>query len=387
MEIVRRLFTPPKGSFFLFGPRGTGKSLWVSNHCPDALVVNLLEPESFSAYSARPERLRNLIQGLPTRRQVIIDEVQRVPDLLNVVHLLREQRPDLQFILTGSSTRKLKRSGVNLLGGRALLCHLHPFMAAELGDQFRLERALQEGLIPLIWESPEPRIALKAYHALYLREEVQMEALVRNIGHFSRFLEVVSFSHAGVLNVNNVSREAEIGRKTVEGYLDVLEDLLLAFRIPVFTKRAKRALAGHPKFFLFDVGVFRTLRSTGPLDRPQEIEGAALEGLVAQHLRAWIDYRQTDDKLYYWRTRSGVEVDFVVYGPEGLIAIEVKSAAKILPEYLRGLRALKEDYPEAVTILLYKGREQLRRDGIWCLPCDEFLKALHPSRAMTAALS
>lgn len=379
-EYLTRFLKVPKQSFFLFGPRGTGKSLWTKHSFRDALCVNLLEADVFRNYSAQPERLRELVDAHPQKHQIVIDEVQRVPALLSMVHSLIEEKRNLQFILTGSSARKIKRTGVDLLGGRALVRSLHPFMASELGEDFRLDSALQYGLLPLVWASENPLDILKAYQGLYLREEVQMEALVRNIGHFSRFLESVTFSHASVLNMSNVSRECGVGRKTVEGYLEILEDLLLSFRVPVFTKKAKRETAAHPKFYFFDAGVFRTLRPQGPLDRVEEMQGAALEGLVAQHLRAWNAYRGDENILYYWRTRSGVEVDLVLYGRDGLWAFEVKNTSRILPEHLRALKTFKEDYPQSVPIFLYRGKERLKREGILCLPCEEFLLGLHPDR-------
>jgi uncharacterized protein len=244
---------------------------------------------------------------------------------------------------------------------------------------------LQQGLIPLVVEAPDPAEVLKTYIALYLREEVQIESLVRNIGAFSRFLEAISFSHGSVLNISNVARECEVERKTVEGYVGIVEDLLLSFRVPVFSKRSKRATAAHDKFYLFDAGVYRSLRPAGPLDRAEEIDGCALEGLVAQHLTAWLAYRDSKNRLYYWRTRKGVEVDFVLYGPDGFWALEVKNTARIRPEDLRGLRAFKTDYPESTAILLYRGHERLKRNDVLCLPCEDFLKSLHPARRLEGA--
>jgi predicted AAA+ superfamily ATPase len=209
---------------------------------------------------------------------------------------------------------------------------------------------------------------------------VQLEGLVRNIGNFSRFLEAISFSHASLLNISNVARECQVERKVVDGYVDVLVDLLLGYRLPVFTKRAQRALIKHPKFYLFDVGVFRALRPKGPLDRSEEIEGQALEGLVAQHLRAWVDYSGREHALYFWRTRSGNEVDFVIYGEDGLFAIEVKNGARIHPKDLRSLKSFQRDYPESKAYLLYRGKERLLKKDILCLPCGEFLSGLRPGR-------
>jgi predicted AAA+ superfamily ATPase len=375
---IPRFFRPPEQGFFLFGPRGTGKSTWLRENHPEALWVDLLAPDSYRRFGARPERLGELVAGNPQKRVVVIDEVQKVPALLDVVHGLCEERKDLRFILTGSSSRKLKRSGVDLLAGRLLLRTLHPFMAAELGEDFDLDRALARGLVPLVVRASKPKDTLDAYASLYLQEEVKMEGVVRNIGDFSRFLEAISFSHASLLNISGVARECLVNRKTAEGYLQVLEDLLLSFRVPAFTKRAKRATSTHPKFFFFDTGVFRSLRPAGPLDRPEEIAGHALEGLVAQHLVAFNAYRGGEDRLFHWRTRSGSEVDFVVYGPGLFWAIEVKNAKRVRPEDTRSLLAFAKEYPQARTMLLYRGAERLVRDDILCLPCGEFLRELHP---------
>jgi len=376
MELIGRFFKAPKQSFFLLGPRGTGKSTFIKRAFPDALYLDLLLPDVFRNYTARPERLREAVHAQKDKKVVVIDEIQKAPQLLEVVHSLIEEKLGLQFILTGSSARKLRKAGVNLLGGRALMKRMHPFMAAELGKKFSLERALKIGLIPVIVSSDDPVSALQAYVDLYLREEVQMEGLTRNIGNFSRFLEVVSFSHGSVLNISNVARDCQIERKVVEGYVGILEDLLLAYRMPVFSKRAKRAVSSHPKFYFFDAGIFGGLRPSGPLDRPEEKSGVALEGLVAQHLRAWIDYRDPGCDLTYWRTSAGSEVDFVLYGKNVFWAIEVKNGTTIHPQDLRALKTFREDYPQAKRIFLYRGEEKLVREGISIEPCAEFLMGL-----------
>ncbi len=377
MSFVQRLIHFPTDSFFLFGPRGTGKSTWLTHVCKQALVINLLDPAVSREYSARPERLKEFIKAHPAKK-VVIDEIQKVPDLLSVVHELIEQKLGIQFILTGSSARKLKRAGVNLLAGRAIIRHLHPFLATELHTQFDLNAALEYGLLPVILDSKNPLEKLRAYVALYLKEEVQTEGLVRNVGNFSRFLEVASFSHGQQLNVSNIARECAISRKIVESYLSILEDLLLSFTLPVFTKRAQREMVSHPKFYLFDTGVFRFLRAQGPLDTASELAGPALEGLVAQQLRAWIDYQTTPYMLSYWRTRAGNEIDFIVYGQSTFWAIEVKNTTQIRPKDLNGLKAFGEDYPEAMLLLLYRGKERLKKGNILCLPVDSFLQQLNP---------
>ena len=383
MKIRPRFLQAPTQSFFLFGPRGTGKSTWIRQVLPDALYIDLLRPEVRRELSARPERLRERLDGAPDCTTVVVDEVQRVPELLNVVHQVVEsgEGPARRFVLTGSSARKLRRGGVDLLAGRALHRTLHPFMAAEL-ESFRLAGALEHGLLPLVVASPTPRDVLDAYAGLYLEQEVKLEGWAGDLGSFARFLEAISFSHGSVLNLANVARECEVARPTVAGYVELLEDLLLAFRVPVFTRRARRETSAHPKLYLFDTGVFRSLRPRGPLDRSEEIEGGALEGLVAQHLRAWAAYSGSSENLFFWRTRSGVEVDFVVYGPRGFWAVQVQNSADVRPADLRPLRTFREDYPEATSVLLYRGRERRRVEEAWCLPIETFLRELHPARGL-----
>ena len=378
MDLVSRFFDPPQTSFFLFGPRGTGKSTFLRPVFPEALWLDLPDPVTRRQLVARPERLRQLVEGAPQFDTVVIDEIQKAPALLDVVHALIEQRPALRFVLTGSSARKLKHTGVDLLAGRALLHSLHPFMGGELGTAFSLDRALRDGLLPLVWSADDAPATLRAYAALYIQEEVMAEGLVRNVGDFSRFVEVIAFSHGSVLNISNVARECAVGRKAVEGYVQILEDLLLAFRLPVFTRRSRRAPTRQPKFYYCDAGVFRSLRPAGPLDRPAEIDGAALEGLVAQHLRAWIAYTAGRNDLFFWRTGAGREVDFVLYGDAGLHAFEVKNADRVSRSDLAGLRAFGDEFPQANLTLLYRGTEAVAIDNIRCRPVEVFLGSLSP---------
>ena len=373
MRHIIRNFKEPGQSFFLLGPRGTGKTTWIRDHFKNAVWIDLLLPNEMHYYAANPERLISTVEGTEDCKTIVIDEIQKVPELLSVVHYLIEQKKGFQFILTGSSARKLKRSGIDLLAGRALLKFMNPFTAAEIGSLFKLEKALEIGMLPLAWDNSNPHAVLKTYTALYLKEEVQAEGLVRNIGDFARFLEIMSFSHGASLNLNNIAAECGVSRSTVANYLQILQDMLLGYTLSVFTKRAQRALASHPKFYLFDAGVFQSLRPRGPLDRPEEICGVALEGLVVQHLKAWIDEQMEHYELTFWRTRGGSEVDFVIYGEKYFWGIEVKNSNTISRSDLSGLKAFREDYPEAELFFLYRGTRRLMQDNILCIPVEEFL--------------
>ncbi len=375
---IPRLITPPKESFFLLGPRGSGKSTWLTHAYPQSERIDLLLPQEERRYLSNPERLIELAYALPAGSVLVLDEIQRAPGLLPVIHSLIEEKRELQFIMTGSSARKLRREVGNLLGGRALLRVMPPFFAAELGDAFQLDRALKIGMLPMVVEAKDPLEKVLNYVGTYLREEVMAEGLVRQAGDFARFLEVISFSQGGVLNVNEIARETQVKRTTVDNYLQILEDLLLSFRLSVFNRRAKRAVISHPKFYYFDTGVFRSLRPRGPLDKEAELEGPALEGLVAQHLRAWVQFQREPHQLSFWRTKSQTEVDFIVYGPKGFWAIEVKRGQEVHSSDLKGLQAFSDEYPEAHLLLLYTGKERRRIGSVDCIPVQSFLSKLRP---------
>lgn len=366
--------THTKGSIFLFGPRGTGKTSWIRRHLTQSLYLDLLHTETYNELLANPSRLENLIPR-NFKDWVVIDEVQKVPELLNEVHRLIENY-HYKFLLTGSSARSLKRKGVNLLAGRALRYTMHPLTYAELEKDFKLTTALQNGLLPAAVTSADPEHYLETYIATYLREEILQEGLTRNIGEFARFLETASFSQGEVLNYSEIAREAAIARKTVVNYFDILEDLLIGFRLLPFTKRAKRRLIQHPKFYLFDVGVYKIVRPMGPLDSPEEAEGPGLETLFLQHLRAYNDYFRWGYRLYYWRTSNQMEVDFIVYGKRGLFAFEIKRKRKLNQSDFAGLRAFSNDYPMAKLYMLYGGEKVEHQDNIEILPIEHAIANL-----------
>lgn len=378
IKMYKRLLAKPlqgNRSFFLFGPRGTGKTSWLKSEIKDGLFLDLLNQEIFFSLVQNPHKIEELI---PKKFSgwIIIDEIQKIPELLNEVHRMIEKNR-YRFILTGSSARTLKRKGTNLLAGRALYYKMFPLTALELGADFSLERSLKYGQLPTIHsENVSPEEYLTAYVHLYLREEVMQEGLIRNVGAFTKFLQTASFSQGSLINISEIAREVSVERKTVEEYFQITEDLLLASRIPVFTKRAKRKTVAHSKFYFFDVGLYRALRPMGPFDAPEEAEGPALESLVFQELQAINHYFDFKYELFFWRTSDQLEIDFVLYGPKGLVAIEVKRSKKIETNDLKSLKAFQEDYPSAKLVILYGGSQRLYFDGIEAIPLRDALETL-----------
>jgi predicted AAA+ superfamily ATPase len=373
--VYARLLKPPERSFFLFGPRGTGKTAWLRAQLGGALFFDLLQSGTYQRLSAAPERLGEMVPA-DHAGWVVLDEIQRIPELLNEVHRLIEER-GLRFALTGSSARKLRRGGANLLAGRARTLRMHPLTALELGRDFDLARALRFGTLPFACTTGAPAVYLRDYAGTYLREEVQQEGLVRQIGAFARFLEAASFSQGSVLSMASVAREASVHAKVAESHFTLLEDLLIAVRLPVFTRRAKRRTIAHPKFYFFDAGVYRALRPKGPLDTDEEIDGAALETLFLANLRAVNDAFELGYSLHYWRTANGLEVDFVLCGERGLVAFEVKRTERLRDEDLESLVAFRADYPMARAFFVHPGTKRAHLRGVEIVPMTHALKHLN----------
>ncbi len=361
-------------SFFIFGARGVGKSMWAKAEFPQATYIDLLSARTFNELQADPSRLGERLIN-ENSEWVVIDEIQKIPTLLDEVHKLIEEKK-FKFILTGSSARKLKRQGVNLLAGRALTKKMYPLTVRELGTDFDLKKSLLYGHLPKAYLDPDPDAFLQSYIRTYLKEEVLQEGLTRNIEAFARFLESASFSQGQYLNISAVATDCHVERKTIEQYFQILEDMLLAYRLPVFTKKAKRQITRHPKFFFFDVGVYRALRPKGPLDEPSEIEGPAIEGLVLQELIAENEYLNYKYDFYCWKAQKSLDVDIVLYGPRGLIALEVKRSHRLRGGELEGLKLFKKDYPIAKTYLIWGGPEERIIDHIQVIPLQIFLKNL-----------
>jgi uncharacterized protein len=371
--MFKRIISYPKNkSFFLFGPRGVGKTTWLKNNFTKAIYINLLKAETFNYLLANPSRLSDFIPN-NFKDWIIIDEVQKIPELLDEVHYLIEEKK-YKFILTGSSARKLKNKNVNLLAGRALTYNMYPLTHLELAEKFSFKNAIKYGSMPMIFSEEDRSKYLQSYVMTYLEEEVKQEGLTRSISNFSRFLEVTSFSQASLLNISEIAREAGIHRKVAENYFSILEDLLIAYFLKPFTKRQKRNQVKRNKFYFFDVGVFRTLRPKGPYDFSEETEGVSIETQILHELKAIIDYKNLNYQIYFWRTTNGHEVDFILYGEKNIIAIEVKRKTRINNSDLSGLKLFTKEYPQSKAYLIYSGKEVLYHDNITLIPYDHFFK-------------
>jgi predicted AAA+ superfamily ATPase len=364
-------------SLFLLGPRQTGKSTLLRHAFPNARYFDLLEADTFRVLSAYPETLRQSLT--PDDRLVIIDEVQKLPALLDEAQALIDRNPALRFILTGSSARKLKRGRANLLAGRAWFASLHPLVSAELPAD-ALNRRLNVGSLPAVFDSPAPAEELKAYVGGYLKEEVRAEGLVRSIESFSRFLDVAALTNAQLLNYTAVANDTGIPVRTVREHYQILEDTLLGFQLPPFRRSHKCKPVATSKFYFFDVGVANALMKRGQIRPGSELYGPALEHQVFLELRAYLDYRRIDRPLTFWRTHAGHEVDFVV---GDAVAIEVKASRRVSPADLKGLVALGQETTLRTRIVVStEPRARTIDEGILVLPVSAFFERLWDDRVI-----
>jgi predicted AAA+ superfamily ATPase len=375
---TRALRLPPPGreTFFLWGPRQTGKTTLVRGAYPDAFWVDLLKADEYRRYLERPERLR---EELTTRRppaQIVIDEIQKVPALLDEVHWLHEHRK-LRVALCGSSARKVRRGGANLLGGRAVRYELHGLTAAEIGKDVDLVRLLNTGYLPPHYEAERPDRLLASYVGDYLREEVAAEGLVRNLPVFSAFLGAAALSDGALVNVASIARECGVSAHTVTSYFEILEDTLLGRWVPAYRLRPKRRVIAAPKFYFADVGVVNHLARRGRLEPGGELFGKAFENWVCHELTASLAYTESRETLSYWRLASGIEVDFII--GRMAVAIEAKASARITADHLSGLRQLHADHPRARRVVVcLEPRRRVTADGIELVPASVF--GADPSR-------
>lgn len=375
--IERRIRLPKPGreTFFLWGPRQTGKSTLLRHLYPGALVIDLLKTEEYRRYLHHPELLRREVEHGSPRPFVVIDEVQKVPDLLDEVHFLHENR-GVRFALCGSSARKVRRGHANLLGGRAIRFELLGMSAIELGADWDLDRMLNHGTLPRIYLSSNPQRLLDAYVADYLKEEVAAEGLTRNLPAFSEFLNVAALSDAELVSFSTIARDCGVSGPTIKGYFSILVDTLLAHWLPAYRKRPKRRVIEAPKFYFSDVGVVNFLAKRRGLEPGSPLYGKAFESWCFHELRAFNAYAERHADLTYWRLASGVEIDFVV--DDFRLALEAKAARKITADHLRGLRTLVADHPEAGrrVVVCLEPKAYRTDDGIEILPAKDFVRRL-----------
>ena len=375
----RCLTLPPAGArtFFLWGPRQVGKTTLLRQTYPDALWIDLLKADEFRRYATRPEALRQSIraEGAGPSRQVVVDEIMKVPALLDEVHWMIENL-DVRFALCASSAREVRRGAASLLGGRALRFELRGFTSAELGTDFDLHRIVNYGFLPRPYQDPEPGELLESYIADYLKEEIAAEGLVRNLPAFADFLEAAALADTEMVRFSNVAQDCGVSSQTVRAYYGILEDTLLGRWLPAWRKRPKRRAARLPKFYFSDVGVVNRLARRGELLAGSELFGKAFESWLFHEISAYLAYTRSEERLSYWRLAGGAEVDFIV--GDMRVAIEAKGAARIGSRHLKGLRTLARDHPEVERriVVCLEPRPLKTGDGIEILPVRDFVDRL-----------
>lgn len=367
-------------SVFLWGARQVGKTTLLESQYPNARYYDLLQSAEFERLFRRPALLSEELETASEGELVIIDEIQKVPQLLDEVHRLIHKKK-LRFILSGSSPRKLKRIGANLLGGRALKKTLFPLVSAEIPD-FNILKAINNGMIPRHYVVNNPWERFRAYIGVYLNEEIREEAISRRLTSFSRFLEVAAFCNAEMLVYKNIAQDCGIDHRTVKEYFEILQDTLIGYLIPGFSATQKRRAIMAPKFYYFDVGIANYLSNRKNIQQGTVNFGHAFEHLIIQELIAYLNYRNSDEKLTYWRTSSGYEVDAII--GYGRIAIEIKSSNEINTRHLKGLKAFLDDFPNARALVVSMDKNKRILNGVEIFPVEEFLKALWNDEIVTA---
>lgn len=360
-------------SIFLWGPRQTGKSTLLKQLFPTVPYYDLLKSDVYSRYKLKPSLFRDECMMLDENAVVIVDEVQKIPALLDEVHWLMSNR-GLRFILCGSSARKLKRSGANLLGGRAIRKVLHPLVSAEIPD-FDLEKAINHGMLPRHYLMENPQKRLQAYIGDYLQQEIIAEALVRNLDSFTRFLEVAALSDSEMINYTKIASECGVSSKTVKEYFTILEETLVGSFVPAYTKVVKRKVQVAPKFYFFDIGIVNYLLHRNELKQGTAEFGHAFEHLIIQEIQSYLDYSESTKKLSFWHTQNNAyEVDAVIGDAE--IAIEIKSSQNVTSTHLKGLKAFQEEHPSCKLFVVSMEQHPRMFNGVEVWPVRDFLKRL-----------
>lgn len=377
---TQRVFQKPKGSFFLLGPRATGKSTWIKLQLKPDFTIDLLKARDFTTYSTNPGRLREIIEANLNYKVIVIDEIQKLPELLNEVHsLIFDYENKLQFVLTGSSARKLKKSNVNLLAGRAANRSFHSYSYLEIKEKFQIDLALKYGLLPQVWnieDEEEKKDYLISYVDLYLKEEIMQEAAVRSLPSYMLFLEHFALRNGQVLNIQNLAQEIGIPRTTINGYLDLLEQTLLGYKLAPIHLQAKVKEVSTPKFYFFDPGVVRALAKNIDENLGQD-KGFLLETLVLHELKLFSDYFQKRWEIFYWGTPSENEVDFVITKAKKRIGIEVKSSKNWTADFNQGLHSLLEAKTISKGYGIYLGKEKIKVGQVMVYPVAQFIEEMH----------
>ena len=359
-------------STFLWGARQVGKSTLLETLFPSARYYDLLKSDEFERFFRRPALLREELMNSDHQDLVIIDEIQKIPQLLDEVHWLMKNR-QIRFVLCGSSARKLMRYGANLLGGRALRTVMYPLVSAEIPD-FDLMRAINNGMIPRHYAMENPQRRLQSYIGDYLNEEIRAEALSRNLALFARFLEIAAQSSGEMIVYNNIAQDCGISSPTVKEYFNILEQTMIGYLISGFSATSKRKTIVAPKFYYFDVGVVNYLLKRKNIEQGTDVFGHAFEHLLMQEIIAYLGYNLVDEKISYWRTTGGYEVDCII--GKGKIAIEFKSSNEVKSRHTKGLKAFQEDYPQARAIIVSMDKYRRELNGIEVIPIMEFLADL-----------
>lgn len=379
----KRLLKPASKSFFLFGPRATGKSTWLKKQVKADLSIDLLKASEYQKYSKNISLLREVLEANPNYKTIVIDEIQKLPELLDEVHsLIFDFNNKHRFILTGSSARKLKKKNVNLLAGRALLRNFHTYSCLEVAEHFNIDQALKFGMLPEVWnikDEADKKDYLISYVQTYLKEEIQQEAAVRSLPSYLSFLEHFAIKNGQVINLQNLSGDIGVARTTIISYLEILEHTLLGFKLLPIHLKAKAKEVSLPKFYFFDTGVVRALSQS--LDNTlAEDKGYLLETFILNELKIYSDYNQKRWEFYYWGTPSLNEVDFIVARGKTHIGIEVKSAKIWKSEFSKGLKTLLDSKKIVEGIGIYCGDEIIKKDGITIYPVAKFVEALHKNK-------
>ena len=369
---VQKIVDAQEDSVFLWGARQVGKSTLVKSVYPNAKIYDLLKSDEYTRLLRRPQLLREELLSFGEETLVVIDEIQKIPQLLDEVHWLIVNR-GIRFILCGSSARKLKRIGTNLLGGRAMSVKLYPLVSVEIPD-FDLVRGINHGMLPRHYLAANPKKRLEAYIGTYLKEEIQDEAVVRQLAAFNRFLDVAAQSNGEIINYKNIAQDCGVSAVTIKEYFAILQQTLIGYMLPAFTESKKRRAITAPKFYYFDVGVANHLLHRSNLQQGSVDFGHAFEHLMIQELIAYLSYSESDEHLSYWRTASGYEVDAII--GDGRVAIEFKSSEEVQSKHTKGLKAFSEEYADARLIVVSMDVNPRMLNGVEIVPAMDFLQLL-----------